>query len=198
MQTTSPFLPELQKGRFLVVMAPHAAQQGMLAAAAQMALSGPVAMLDGGNRFDAYFVARRLRRSTPRMEAALGRIRVARAFTCYQMESLLLESAFSATADPLPSSGSGQAENPYPPTLVLDFLATFCDENVPLPERRRLLERCLLCFGAIRRRAGLAVSICPPSPAHPSLAELAEKLLSSADTVWQLEAPLPVEPLRLF
>jgi len=48
---------------------------------------------------------------------------VARAFTCYQVETLLTESV----AD-------------FSPVLVLNLLDTFYDENVKLSERMRLLE----------------------------------------------------------
>jgi hypothetical protein len=196
MKTISPLFPELQKGRILAVMAPHAAQQGMLAAAAQLALAGSVCVLDGGNRFDAYFVARDLRRNTGRMEEMMAHISLARAFTCYQMEALLSAAALRA-ASGLQDRGAA-ADDPYPSTLVLDFLATFCDENVPLNERRRLLQQCIRCFRMISGRAALAISICPPSASHPDQMELVESLISSADAVWQLETPLPEQPLRLF
>ena len=41
------------------------------------------------------------------------------------------------------------------PTLLLDFLATFNDESVPLPESQRLLEVCLPHFRRLSR-AGAA------------------------------------------
>lgn len=190
MKTISPLLPELKQGRILAVMAPHAAQQGMLAAAAQLALSGPVCVLDGGNCFDAYFVARSVRRYTERMEEMISRISLARAFTCYQMEALLASAAARARETP--------TETPCSATLVLDFLATFFDENVPLAGRRRLLQQCIRYFRAISERAVLAISIRPPSAALPDQVELVENLLTAADTVWQLETPPPVQVQRLF
>ena len=73
------------------------------------ALRGPVTVLDGGNRFNAYLVARGARGQTELLE----RITVSRAFTCYQMLTLL------ETTHPLPR-----------PILILDLLNTYYDESV--------------------------------------------------------------------
>ncbi|HUF37628.1 MAG TPA: hypothetical protein VMN57_03825, partial [Anaerolineales bacterium] len=77
--------------RLVLVAAPRAARTQMLALAARLALAGPLRVLDGGNSFDAFAVARHLRGHTPRVEPALDRIRVQRAFTCYQLLTLLNE-----------------------------------------------------------------------------------------------------------
>ena len=113
--------------RLVLVAAPRAARLQMLALAARLALAGPLRVLDGGNSFDAFAVARHLRGHTPRVEPVLDRIRIQRAFTCYQLLTLLNETP------PAPE-----------PTLVLDMLATFQDESVYLAERRRLLGECAL------------------------------------------------------
>jgi hypothetical protein len=47
--------------------------------------------MDGGNRFDAHQIARYIRRQSSQLDAILGRIAIARAFTCYQMAALLAE-----------------------------------------------------------------------------------------------------------
>ena len=80
---TSPF-------SFLVLVGPHAASTAMLTFAARLAVHAPLRVLDGGNQFNAREVARLLRsQNAPDVYAALERIRVARAFTCYQMLALL-------------------------------------------------------------------------------------------------------------
>jgi hypothetical protein len=80
----------------------------MVETAARLALNGPVRVLDGGNRFNVYPVAQAVRRLTPRLEETLSHMSLSRAFTCYQMLTLLEETP----ADPVP-------------TLVLDLLSTF-------------------------------------------------------------------------
>lgn len=94
----------------------------MMKLTAVCALQGPVRIVDGGNRFDAYQVARHLRRQTTHLEAALNRLTIARAFTCYQMVSLVARTPATAES-----------------TLVLDLLATFTDESVTVAESTRLL-----------------------------------------------------------
>ena len=65
----------------------------MLDLAAQLAAHGPLRVLDGGNQFNVYPVARAIRRQTPDLNAALQRIVLSRAFTCYQMVVMLDEAA---------------------------------------------------------------------------------------------------------
>src|SRR5512146_2960645 len=107
-------------GQLAMVLGPHAAQAQMLDLAARLAVGGPVRVLDCGNRFNVYPVARAIRSRTGSLQAALQRIHLARAFTCYQVLALLEEAPDEST-----------------PTLVLDLLATFYDEDVKLPETQR-------------------------------------------------------------
>jgi hypothetical protein len=94
---------------FLVLVAPHAGRENMLVIAARLALRGPLRVLDGGNRFNAYLVARMLRYlGTDDLTQSLRQIQIARAFTCYQMVKLLEET---------PVQGF--------PLLVIDLLDTF-------------------------------------------------------------------------
>jgi hypothetical protein len=71
------------------VMAPHAANPLMLELAARLAVEQPLRVLDGGNRFNVYPVAKAVRRRTARLEEAMGQIILSRAFTCYQLQALL-------------------------------------------------------------------------------------------------------------
>jgi hypothetical protein len=106
-------------------------------------------------------------------------VSVARAFTCYQVETLLTESV----AD-------------FSPVLVLNLLDTFYDENVKLSERVRLLEVSLSELRRLCRSASVAVSASLPNRDQPG--ELLEILASAAGQVWSFEEPQPAEPLRLF
>jgi hypothetical protein len=133
-------LPEPSPGSIWLVLAQHAARQPMLNLTARLAQRGIVRVLDGGNCFNAYIVARNLGRwageAGKDLDKALKRISVARAFTCYQVLTLLSETPVA----------------PYP-TLVLDLLSTFYDENVKLYESQRLLE---CCVGQLLRLSSLA------------------------------------------
>ena len=146
---------------------------------ARLAAAGPVRVLDGGNSFDAYGLSRLLRRQSSAWKAALERTQLARAFTCHQMSTLLEETA--ATSQP---------------TLVLELLDTFYDENVPLPERLRLLEGCLEHLRRLAEGASVAVSAAPLEDRQP--AALLELLTAAAGQVWHFEMPRPAPPRRLF
>ncbi len=125
----------------------------MLELAARLALSGELRVLDGGNRFNVYPVARTIRRYSPELTAALARIRLARAFTCYQAAAMLAE----MPAEPRP-------------LLVIDLLATFYDESVNLNESRRLLAGCIPHLQRLSRCAPVVVSAKPPAPRQPERA----------------------------
>jgi len=165
-------LPELHPRQLYVIVAPRAiACPWMTNIIARLALAGPVRVLDGGNCFDALGLARELSGQTPSLEAALGRVTLARAFTCYQMAALLA---------PQPAS--------LQPVIILDLLTTFYDENVPRNERLWLLDACLEHLETLRQHVPLAVSA-HPSPSRPAGAdELLSRLTAHADQVWQFAA----------
>jgi hypothetical protein len=124
-----------------------------LALSAQIALQRPVWVVDGGNRFDALWVAEYIARGGRPPEPILARIHVSRAFTCHQMAERIL-----SLPGPGPEGGAGEAA----PLVVLHLLDTFYDENVPLAEARRLLSA---LWPALRRRsrsAPVALTLHPP------------------------------------
>lgn len=163
-----------------LVLAPHRIQRQMMTLlTARMALNGRVRLVDAGNCFDGYGLARQLRLQTSYWQQALERVSVARAFTCYQVETLLTETVADSA-----------------PALVLNLLDTFYDENVKLPERLRLLEVSLSELRRLCRMASVAVSASLPTRDQP--AELLEMLSAAAGQVWSYEESQPVEPLRLF
>ena len=158
--------------RLLLVIAPHAARPLMLELAARAALGSPLRVLDGGNQFNVYPVAQELRRHTADLRAALQRIHVARAFTCYQMAALLEQS-------------SPQAQ----PTLVLDLLATFYDEDVRVEEASQLLKGCLVDLLRLAQAGPLLVSAKPPPEActdRAARARLLDQLRATAAQVWEV------------
>jgi hypothetical protein len=124
-----------------------------LALSAQIALQRPVWVVDGGNRFDALWVAEYIASSGKPPEPILARIHVSRAFTCHQMAECIL-----SLPGPGPEDGAGEAA----PLVVLHLLDTFYDENVPLAEARRLLGALWPSLRRRSRSAPVALTLHPP------------------------------------
>ena len=190
---------ELRLGHFYLILAPRRIGRSLMnALAARLSLAGPVLVLDGGNAFDAHGIARQVRRQTVEMPAALGRLRVSRAFTCHQMVAML-----------------GAQIPGQQPVLALDLLATFLDENENLRERTRLLGQAIGYLKRLSAAAALAVSVTssptpevePPSgwplgmpgilAAPPPV--MMTMLEAAADEIVRYEYPQPVvQQPRLF
>lgn len=128
--------PVPQSGKISLVVAPRAIVPSLMTMLSALALRGRVIVVDGGNCFDGYALARALRRQTHHVQAALKQVWLSRAFTCYQMAAMLAE---------LPVDGT--------PVIVLDMLSTFLDENVNLTKRQRLLGSSLNLLKTHQRRS---------------------------------------------
>jgi hypothetical protein len=150
---------------------------------ATLALHGQAIVVDGGNCFDAYTLARVLRMHTLQVEAALKRIRLSRAFTCYQMLAMLAE---------LPVDGT--------PVIVLDLLSTFLDESVALNKRQRLLTSSLNQIRRISQGAPVAVWARTRSTTIATEdQQFLIPLLEVAHDIWELqELEMPTHQLPLF
>jgi hypothetical protein len=136
-------LPAPTAGELVVLHSPPREVMSMIVA--RLALSGPVCVLDTGNRYDAYGVARLVRRQTVELETVLNRIHIARAFTCYQVVALF---------DVLPDAAA--------PHVIFELTSTFEDENVRFGESQRLLSRVLEHVQRLRQSAPVIVSLRPP------------------------------------
>ena len=83
-------LPDLAPGKFLLLVASgEKAKELTQEVVVRLAALDPFRAIIGNNRFDAYQIARELRRHTREVADYLERIHLARAFTCYQMLTLL-------------------------------------------------------------------------------------------------------------
>ncbi len=130
-----------------------------------------VILLDGANRFDPYMVSSFARKAWIPPEKLLKKIRIARAFTCYQMATLMGEklpelieherdglpdlfpSPFDACLREAASAKAGRRVrgdqkdldplHRRPWVIVLGPITTFFDEDVPEREVRPLFERSL-------------------------------------------------------
>ncbi|MDO8754152.1 MAG: hypothetical protein Q7J80_09700, partial [Anaerolineales bacterium] len=120
-------LPYLKTGTLIISFVPHTRRTPFIPdLIAELALRGPVTVLDGGNCFPAYRIAQLIRRKSLKVDAISKRIFVRRAFTCYQMVNLL---------ENTPVFGY--------PHIILDLLSTFQDDQVKPNEADRLLTLCL-------------------------------------------------------
>ncbi len=174
-------IPTIHTGGMLLVVAPRAAKTLMTSVAAHLALRGPLRIMDGGNRFDAFAVARAIRRQTPALTEALERIHLARAFTCYQMLALL----------------SQTPATPYP-KVALGMLSTFYDGDVALTESRRLLRESVAHLRRLSRLAPVVVSVRPPPAEQPDRASLLDFLQEAAETTYILEPEPILQQARLL
>jgi len=171
-------LPSLHTGALIVICAAHSpaghfsTPEPLSVLAADLALRGPLTVLDGGNRFQPYRVARLLRQQTVDINRAAKHLFIRRAFTCYQVLAML--------------EGAPALCQPY---LVLDLLATFYDEHVRAPEASRLLDLCLRELERLCRLAPVVISLAPPLLAERVF--LLEQVCARAGRV--LVQPEPIE-----
>jgi hypothetical protein len=157
-----------------VVCFPKPAAEPVVTLIAELALRGPVTVLDGGNCFPAYHLIRLIRGRIPDPSAALQHTFVRRAFTCYQMLALL--------------EGTPALPQPY---ILLDLLTTFYDEQIPVQEVRRLLDGCLRQIERLCQKSPVLVTATPPHNAERAF--LVEQLCARANQLFALE--LPASPL---
>jgi hypothetical protein len=164
-------LPVLKTGKLIVLYAPHAAREESSILTAELALRDPVTVLDGGNRFLPYRVAQLLRRITVDVLSASKRLFIRRAFTCYEMNSLLGDTPI------------------FPqPYLILDLLNTFYDDHIPAHEACRLLD---LCLSQIRRlQVSAPVVVTLAQPLVQERAFLVERVCKKADEIFTIESPI--------
>jgi hypothetical protein len=170
---TLPHTPSLQ----LLIAPLNLQREASLNFIAELAQTGPVRVLDGGNRFDVLTLNRELRRRELALYTALDRVRVARAFTCYQIATMLEE----------PAPGGI-------PTLVLNLLTTFQDENASLSERLRLLEICLHHLRKNAQHSPVLVVLHPQLNEEPFLVRIRE----AVDRVWVFELQQAANQLTLL
>jgi hypothetical protein len=168
-------LPVLKKGRLVTVYAPGTRESmGLIA---EIALCGPLTIFDGGNRYRPYLVAKLLRRKTVEIGMVAKRLFSRRAFTCYELHSLL------TSAQGLPH-----------PLVILDLLNTFYDDHVPDREVYRLLNSCLGEIERLAISAPVVVTLAPPLVAERAF--LLEQVCVKADEIFVQEVPAdqPIQP----
>lgn len=174
-------MPVLLNQHHITVLVTASAPRALAELTAQLVLRGPLQVLDGGNVFPGYALASALRhkaagQTEPErfVTAALAQVMLSRVFTCYQMAALLAQGDLSPQ-----------------PLLVLDFLATFYDQNVRIGERQRLLRQCIQQMKAAGRRAPLVIWLRQQTVIPEDALEFLPMVTGAADAVWR---PAPVLP----
>lgn len=169
--------PLLKRGKLIAILAPRSVSEVGSELIAELALRGPVTILDGGNRSAPYRIAQHLCRKTISVETVVKRIFIRRAFTCHQVLELFAS---------LPLLNY--------PCVVLDMLATFYDEQIPEHEIRKCFDGCLQNLSRTCLPAPMVMVLNAPS--NPSRAFLLENLCNRADHILTLETKItpPFQP----
>ncbi len=144
--------------------------------AGRAVLSGrTVLYVDGANAFDPYILSRLAREAGKSPRAVMQRLRLSRAFTCHQLETLLVERLPGAIAH-------------FHPGLVVisGWSHLFHDENVPTREALRLLQGSAHRMHALAETGQPILATHPEEPATPRLRPLEEILAHAADILLRL------------
>jgi hypothetical protein len=166
-------LEALMQPRIALFWGASTPTRALLAMLTALAVQGQaLRVFDGGNRFDGYFVARLARRMCKHPYVALERIRLSRAFTCFQL------------AERIEKTPVGPE-----PVFVLDLLTTFYDENVPLRDSERLLETTISHLKRLATVSPVIVGAREPRELVKERWAFLDQLQIAADIAWLLRAP---------
>jgi len=168
-------LPALKTGKIIVTFGPHTILPALLA---ELALRGPLTVLDGGNRFPAYRIVQEIRRRSVDVTRISEQLFLRRAFTAYQIVHML-ESA-SAERHPL---------------ILLDLLSTFQDDQIQPHEADRLLSTCISHIQRLSVSAPIALYLTPYTTEEKSF--LLERLCQQADELFAQPDALPPAAAQL-
>jgi hypothetical protein len=179
-------LEKMLQPRLMLFWGAHTPTRTLLVALTALAAQGhELRLFDGGNRFDGYFVARMARRFVSGNgpldpHAILKRIRLSRAFTCFQLAELIENTPISPE-----------------PLFILDFLSTFYDESVPLRDTKRLLSLTIAHLKRLAASGPVIVGAREPRALVKDRWTLLDQLQIAADNAWLLRAPpQSTEPLQ--
>lgn len=137
--------------------------QRMHALIVELALTGSVKIIIGGNRYDHYEINYALAATTRHYEHILdNHIHLSRAETCYQIVELLHETQADQT-----------------PSLVFDLLATFYEENVPEQEIDQLLFEAISSLRRLSKQAAVIIT----AYSRPNRPRLLKNLENAVDRV---------------
>jgi hypothetical protein len=160
-----------------VVLVGSASVLGQGTSLAGRALLGghAVLYLDGANTFDPYLLARLAREAGRAPAGLLAQLRLSRAFTCHQLETLIAERLPAAIAR-------------YRPGLVVvsGWSHLFHDEHVPTREALRLFQHTACCLRDLAAAGQSILATHPETPVTPRLRPLGAIAAAAADTLLRL------------
>ena len=136
---------------------------------AALCLRAPLYVLAGSDWLPGYGLTRLIRHRTFEVRQTLKHVHMARAFTCYQLLDLI--------ANIRPDEE---------PLLILDFLNTFLNDDIPLPMRFRVLRQC--CEHLQRLAFGKPVVVLVQERPVENYLAFHNILVQSADEVLHIEA----------
>jgi hypothetical protein len=165
-------------GTITLIVAPHAGISLADEVIAHLALSAPVRVFDCGNRTNVFPIAKVIRSLTTDVNDALAAIQISRAFTCYQVTSMLHQ----------------EPDLKGTPIIVVDLLSTFLDEDVSLAESHRLLAQSIDSLRRLCQTSPVLVSVSPLLSLSVERVSLLSALTQSAHTTYHFEETTPAAP----
>jgi hypothetical protein len=136
-----------------------------------------VVVLDGANCFDPYKVSFFAKKALISPVILLKRIQIARAFTCYQMVTLIGEK-LASLLDALPRK---------PWVILLGPVTPFLDEDVPEREVRPLFEKVLKKMESMAMAGVPFFLFQPPDFIHSKRSHLGKRLFQFADLILRID-----------
>ena len=140
-----------------------------------------VVVLDGANRFDPYMVSFFARKALISPERLLKRIRIARAFTCYQMAIMVGERLNSLLRQ---EGATAPPENRW--VILLGPATPFMDEDVSEREVRPLFERSLKKIEEMALGGVPFLLFQPNGFSDSKRAYLLKRLFQFSNLVWRI------------
>ena len=147
---------------------------------AWLAVKNGVQIQDCACAFNATHVMQLLRLQTIAVLPAMAQIQIARAFTAYQLQTMLTQT--SATLAPI---------------LIFNLLHLLYDDNIQTPEAFRLLHLFIAQLNRLRQTASIVASIRQPPTDQPDRHGLLHLLTQQADTVLAPKMPATKNQLKL-
>ena len=168
-------LPTTQANLSLLAGPPFVLDLGTTLAGRVILSGHTVLYVDGANAFDPYILSRLARQAGQPPKAVMQRLRLSRAFTCHQLETLIVERLPSAITH-------------FRPGLVVisGWSHLFHDENVPTREAFRLLQNTVRQIRSLTEAGQPILATHPEEPATARLQPLREILTRAADAIARL------------
>lgn len=157
-------LKNVANGQIGMIVNPEADREIMHRMVAWLAQKGQVSVIDCGCRFNASRVMELIHLESIFFQNAMRRIQVARAFTAYQLTTLLEQTSASHT-----------------PLIVMHPLNLIYDENISLSEGTRLFSLFINHLTGFSQQRMVIVCVRPPAAEFKDRLGLLHRLTKTAD-----------------